>query len=400
MKQKLKIVHIEDRFHPLMGYQINFLAKYHSNNFDFHIVTSNSLSIWQKENEQINIKELDTNFEKKYNIKIHRLDSLWGKSQKSNLWLKGLLLKIDLINPDIIFSHVIESYSSFRLMLNIYFRRKKVLFLTDTHTLYNQFNSSLKFKIHQHFIKIVLKKIVIKKEITVFATANENKDILLNNYKIPNNNVQYLPIGTDISQFFFSESDRISLRNDFNIKSDDVVLIYTGKINERKEPHLILDAIKIIGNSLKTKLYILFIGSKIEPYYSNKFKLDYFNNKKEIQINFIHSINNSSLYKYYSMADFAVFPRENTLSALDAQACNLPVIMESNITNIERLKKGGLVYQKNNMQDLAEQILTLINNAKLRKQLAINGKKYIEERYDYINIIRNYENYIIKDKFK
>ena len=124
--------------------------------------------------------------------------------------------------------------------------------------------------------------------------------------------------------------------------------------------------------------------------------MDYFKNKNNIQITFINSIENSLLYKYYSMADFAVFPKENTLSALDSQACKLPVIMESNTTNIERLEKGGIIYEKDNIHELGEKILELIDNSKLRSKLSKEGYKFIIDNYDYKSIIRNYEQLLLK----
>jgi len=43
----MKILHIEDRFHPGLGHQINNFAKLHDPNIEFHILSSNSFYPWK-----------------------------------------------------------------------------------------------------------------------------------------------------------------------------------------------------------------------------------------------------------------------------------------------------------------------------------------------------------------
>ncbi|MEZ5071174.1 MAG: hypothetical protein R2751_09435 [Bacteroidales bacterium] len=43
----LKVLHIEDRFHPDMGYQINYFARYHHPSCEFYILTSGSTRLWE-----------------------------------------------------------------------------------------------------------------------------------------------------------------------------------------------------------------------------------------------------------------------------------------------------------------------------------------------------------------
>ncbi|MCF6185766.1 MAG: hypothetical protein L3J56_14300, partial [Bacteroidales bacterium] len=55
--KKIRIVHIEDRFHPDMGYQLNYTAKYHDKNIEMHIITSNSLSLWKNSSDPSKVKK-------------------------------------------------------------------------------------------------------------------------------------------------------------------------------------------------------------------------------------------------------------------------------------------------------------------------------------------------------
>ncbi|MDB4334817.1 glycosyltransferase family 4 protein, partial [bacterium] len=327
----MKIVHVEDRFHPGMGYQINYMARFHRAENEFIILTSTSTSIWGNiPQEELDV--LDREFEQKYQVKIVRLDAYMAADQKSNVWIKGLIAKLKELKPDVIYAHGIEYYSTIRIFS--VFSNTKVVLATDTHTLYNQFKGGIKESIYFKLINSLVISKINKHKIKSFYTATENKTIMLDDYGVEPSNIFPCPIGTDLDVFRYDEQERTNVRGDLKITEKERVLLYTGKLNYRKEPHLILKAIEMVENKIDFPLTLVFVGSVEEKYYQENFK----HNIKNANIKIIElpPQPNDQLYKYYSMADFAVFPKENTLSALDAQACKLPVIMQSDVTNNER----------------------------------------------------------------
>ena len=213
--------------------------------------------------------------------------------------------------------------------------------------------------------------------------------ILKEVYCIDQKNILYSPIGTDLSIFRFDQDSRTELRKKSGLQDDDIVILYTGKLNVRKRPHLILDAIRQIEREITGRLYLFFLGPVDQYYFEQYFNIDFTN--INIHVKILPAVPVIELYKWYSMADFAVFPRENTLSALDAQACRLPVIMESDLTNEERLKLGGLTYKKDSISDLSQKILEVITQPELLKKLGTKGEKNIKMNYDYRNIVRKME---------
>lgn len=391
MDKKIKFLHIEERFHPAMGYQVNFFAKYHSEKFEFHILTSKSLSIWKTTAEEV--EKLDRDFEQNYNVKIHRVDALFDRENKRNILLKGVKKQVLAINPDIIFLHAIESFTALIFFLK-FSSYKKFKIVTDTHTLYNQFKSSLSSKLNVWlFKKIVIPKIN-KHKILSFGTVPENVEILKDVYKINSDLVIELPIGTDLKQYQYSEDERIKIRSDFSIDDKTSVLLYTGKFDNNKKPHLIIDAIKQIEDKITSKLMLFFVGSKPSEYFDKYFKDIKFTNNL-ISVKVLSFVDSKELYKYYSMADFAVLPTENSLSALDMQACNLPVIMQKDTTNIDRLKKGGLVFEINNLDDMAEKIQVLLNDKSKIKTLGKNGYLYVKQKFEYYKIVEKLEKILL-----
>lgn len=379
----MRILHIEDRFHPSMGYQPNFFAKYHDPLHEFHILSSDSFSIWDGTDREHILNTLDKDFEKRYGIKIHRARAFWAKGRKFNIWLRKLKRNIRQIDPDIIYVHFIETYTAARIILNPALRRRYRIF-TDTHNLMNQYSNSLKHIFYYRFFVRMTGQQANKSGIKVFATVKENFRMLTDIYRVKEENILFSPIGTDLEQYRYDKEAGTLLRQEMGILPGETVVLYTGKINHLKEPHLILLALQMIEDQIDDPLAVVFVGSRAAEYYDRYFNIILKN--KQIRIFHQDAVSSSRLYAYYSMADLAVFPKENTLSALDAQACRLPVIMDDEPTNRERLEKGGILFRKGDISDLAQKILTLIENCELRVQLGQAGYEFVKDRYDYRSI--------------
>ena len=74
-KYYMKVLHLEEGFHPGMGYQINFFARYHQPDSEFSILTSDSARLWTASGDLENLKRVDEEFEKEFNVNIYRLPS-------------------------------------------------------------------------------------------------------------------------------------------------------------------------------------------------------------------------------------------------------------------------------------------------------------------------------------
>jgi len=388
----ITILHIEDRFHPDMGYQINFFARYHHASIDFKILTSDSVSIWQGAVASKIYNESDPDFEQKYKVKIKRLPILMEKKTKYNVWLQGLGRQIRREKPDAIFVHTVEMWSTMRVLLNPLLWKYPIV--TDTHTLYNQFSKSLKFKIYLYIFRNIFIRLINWRNITVFYTAEENREILKETYGVKPSLIKSCLIGTDEAVYHFDGEARKEIRSKLSIGQEETVLFYAGKFNNLKQPHLILEAISKIDKESKEDLHLVFVGPQNEEYIKTTF--DLLLQTVGCKVHTVDAVKNTELYKYYSASDFAVFPKENTLSALDCQMCNLPLIMEDDFTNRERLKKGGLLYEQGNIDDLASKIEKLLKDKELRNKLGKEGFDYIDSNYNYKQIISNTEKHIME----
>jgi glycosyltransferase involved in cell wall biosynthesis len=386
---KLKLVHVTYLFHPEMGYDVNHFARFVSPEVDMTILTSDKLDLWKTDAAQIAQK--DRVFEQQYGVIVKRLPSFKTGAKKAGVFIKGLNSEIERINPDILFVHGIESPTYAHMLWKQSGRR---YLASDTHTLFGQFaDLSLPGKLYLKglFMPLLVKKMV-RNAYPAFYTARENKKVL-QWFGIPEHLIHSNEICTDTAMF-----RKVEINPDELIKGllpGGKMLLYTGKFDHFKQPELLVEAVRLVEKQIDCPLNIVFVGPENKSYAAEKLLLPFEN--PNIKVLVLPAVPNHQLNQYYSVADVAVFPRQNTLSSLDAQACGLPVIMEEDETNAERLEKGGLCYRSGDKQHLAEQILLLLKNNELRDSLAETGAAYMRERYDYSKKMADIQQWLIED---
>ncbi|MCI0614630.1 glycosyltransferase, partial [bacterium] len=97
-------------------------------------------------------------------------------------------------------------------------------------------------------------------------------------------------------------------------------------------------------------------------------------------------------------ADVFLLPSEFEsfgLVALEAMSCEVPVVA-TNVGGIpEVVKHGetGFLGELGNVNQMAEQVLTILKNPDLKAKMAAAGRRRAVELFDQRNIVPLYENY-------
>lgn len=372
---KPKLLHICYQFHPEMGYDVNLFVRFAHPGMEVKVLTSDNLDLWNMSAAEASRK--DQYLKDEYNVEIVRLPSFKTGKRKAGVFIKGLNKAINSMNPDIVFYHGLESTT---FAWSIFNQVGKRFVAADTHTLFGQFRDlSFLGNIYlKGFFKPLLVGNMKKWNCPVFYTAVENKRVL-EWFGFPESQIFNNEICTDVELFRKAEVDRKEIFPD--MLPGGKVILYTGKFDHFKQPGLILEALKKVEQDVDFALNVVFVGPENPEYQTSNIR-NIFDNSN-IKVLVLPAVPNALLHRYYSAADIAVFPRQNTLSALDAQACGLPVIMESDETNRERLKEGGLCYESGNMADLGKKMLELLVDNGLRNRLSESGRDYMQNRYNY-----------------
>jgi glycosyltransferase involved in cell wall biosynthesis len=79
----------------------------------------------------------------------------------------------------------------------------------------------------------VLRKLEIKyisQSDVIISLTQRSKEILINKYGTKPSKINVIPTCVERENFYFDEKSRLKIRNNYNIKEDDFLLIYTGSI--------------------------------------------------------------------------------------------------------------------------------------------------------------------------
>lgn len=194
-----------------------------------------------------------------------------------------------------------------------------------------------------------------------------------------------LPNGIDTELFRSCQQD-LKLRNELKI-SDDFIIITVCRLIGLKGIQYGIKAVKIlIEEGFKIKYLIIGDGEY-------KKNLEELVKALHIEDNviFLGSKENSQLPKYYSLSHVAIFPSlaDETfgISIAEAMSCGIPVI-STNIGGIpEVIGKNGFLVSPCNDREIAIKLKLLINDESLRREMALEGRKRIIEKFSWEIII-------------
>lgn len=349
---KMKIIHIEDFFHPQAGYQVNILAKYMAQYGHEVIIITSEMKLMPAFLKDFfeckDILERDKEFFEKTGVKIIRIP-LKGYWSGRAIYSSKLDRRINELRPDVVYVHGNDTAVGIKYLLKA--GKVPYCIITDSHMLdiasKNRFSKQFRW-IYKHLVtpKIVDNKIVVLRTTT--------SDYVQRYLGIPQEQSPVISLGTDGAVFYPDKQIKEKMRKQYRIPEDAFVVLYAGKLDEAKGGEFLAMALKekflskkdivtvIIGNSSGE------YGKRVEALFA----------ESENQIIRIKSQTYEALSQYYQMADIAVVPKQSSLSLYDFQACGLPVIAEDNLTNIDRLSSNnGCVFKSESIDDLRKKIV-------------------------------------------
>ena len=382
----MRIVQIEDFFHPNAGYQVNILSKYFSAaGHDVIIVTAeldkmpNELTAFFGKD---NIDEYDKEYETKYAVKIIRVPV--KKYISGRVWYDdSIFFTVDNLNPDVLYVHGNDTL----IAIQYFFRINKLKYpiLSDSHML--EMASKNRFSnVFRMFYRKLVAPIITKNNITVIRT--QDNSYVEKCLGIPLNNCPIVSFGSDTMLFHPDEEKKRKFREMHDIKKSDFVVIYAGKLDEAKGGLLLAEAFEK-RISQRRNVVLVVVGNTVGSYGE---KIEDVFKKSENRILRFPSQKYVDLPEFYQAADIAVFARQCSLSFYDVQACGLPVVAENNDINLGRCAhKNGKCFNIGDKNGFVEKIREFVEMPETKiNTYAKNSINYILRGYDYGDKSREY----------
>lgn|SRR3989338_8951044 len=249
------------------------------------------------------------------------------------------------------------------------------------------------------------RKLIIKKADAATAISQYLKNYILGARK--NINVEVIPNGVDLKNFSrqFSYGEFTDLEDSLDIKPDDKIIVSVSRLVSKNGLDLLVEAFsKLMTNDplcqssseasqRPTTTYKLLIIGDGPLKESLKFKVKSL--KLQNNVIFVGLISHGDLPIYLKIADVFVRPaRSEGLGSafLEAMAAGIPVIATKvgGIPDFLEDRKTGL-FCSLDPADIASKINIVFENDILRKELIENGRKLVEEKYDWDKIAEQYK---------
>ena len=392
----MRIVHIQDYFHPMLGYQETFLPREQAKlGHEVYVVTSDRYKplVYDNNRNLFGERIVGARFSIEEGVKVWRLKTLFEIPHE--IWMLGLERKIRELKPDVVIVHGIVNSSALRIA-----RLKKKLgnfrLIYDDHMTFEASRS--KFKMLYPLFKWMFSSLIQKTADALVGVSNTSKMFMHKKYGIPLEQIIVIPLGADDESFRFNATTRREVRSELSLSGGDIVFVYAGKIIPVKGPHLLVEAgVKLMRSY--DNLKVILVGNGRQDYVEG---MKQHIKREGLEDRFIwhDAVQNKDLSKLYSASDVAVWPREASLSMLEAMACGLPVIISDSSEVTERVgRNNGLTYRGNDTSSLAQQMEKLLDPGLIMK-MGRNGRKFVEEECSWRVIAKQFIELAIKPREK
>lgn len=386
----MKILHIDETFHPAYGYQANPLAKFQQKQGnDVYIATPTKEYLYPvyKDfgDDGSGLEEQDKQYMESTGVRIIRVPAKGYIMGRLN-YGKEIFEVVEQVKPDVLFVHCVETLTAMRFL----WKRPHYPMMFDSHMLSMASHNRLA-KAYEFVYRNVFSRIIKNNRYYVIRTQDD--DYVNTHLGIPEELTPFISFGTDTILFSPSDEVRRKFREENGIAQDEFVVVYTGKLIENKGGKLLAETFR---NRFSVPVTLLCVGKPLDDEYGKEVQKIF--DESENRIIMFPTQNYLNLAQFYQAADLSVFPKQCSMSFYDAQACGLPVLSENNNINVDRCgQQNGDNFVAGSIEDFRMKIIKFATMSKREMSLyKQNSRAFVEAGYDYADIAKQYTEYLKK----
>ncbi|MEM3406950.1 MAG: glycosyltransferase family 4 protein [Nitrososphaerota archaeon] len=231
---------------------------------------------------------------------------------------------------------------------------------------------------------------IINKYCDAFRVPSLTAKYKLLSEGVKDEKIYYIPACVDTKRF--NPSLRSDLKEKLGIE-DKKIILYIGRLIPQKGVGYLLKAFaKVLQEAPQTALIIAGEGPLKDTLRNLSSELNI-----EKNIIFLGPISHSKIHEIHAISDITVLPSIPTRNwteqfgyvLIEAMACGKPVIASRSgaIPEIIINNESGFLIKPGDVNELAEKILLLINDEKLREKMGYKGRIRVEKNFSYEVII-------------
>ncbi|WP_455369469.1 glycosyltransferase family 4 protein [[Eubacterium] cellulosolvens] len=296
----------------------------------------------------------------------------------------GMLKDLIRMKPDIIHAH---TYGFAHTDLASFISKiKNIPLVVTTH-----YDRSKTDEISKILLREVYDNIIGRMTLSlgkkIFAATDYEKNFLVSKFSLNKNKICVVPNGVEFDKFR-NLPDPQSMISQYGLEKSRVAL-FVGRIEKKKGLQYLLQAApKVVSEFPDFK--ILIVGP--DWGYQNELKKIAQRIEIEDLVIFAGQLSELDLLKAYNLCEFSILPslgEATGLTILESMAAGRPIVASRLPTISEFVvhKKGGILFEPGNPEKLADSIISLMSNPKLREKLIKNGK-FISRQRDWSKIVK------------
>ncbi len=299
--------------------------------------------------------------------------------------------------PDIVHTHAAKAGTLGRLAA-VSCRVPIIVHTYHGHYFHSYFNS-----IKTNTFKAIERYLAQRSSAIVAISEKQKEELSAIHHIAPANKITVVPLGFDLDRFRENtEEKRASFREKFAIHNDEIAIGIIGRLVPVKNHVLFLKAIQYVSKNTSKKIRAFIIGDGED-------KLKIIAQAKALNLTYIEGEQGSAanlltFTSWIKDVDWALagldilcltsFNEGTPVSLIEAQAAGKPIVTTNvgGIENIINKNETALLSDSNDPQLFSENLLSLINNAELRKSMGKNGWDFVEKKFHYKRLVHDMGN--------
>jgi len=274
----------------------------------------------------------------------------------------GLIKQIEIFKPDalLVFGWAYQSH----LKVLRYFKRRIPVWFRGDSTLLDE-KSGLKNKLRWVFLKWVYSHVD-----HAFYVGTNNK-AYFKKCGLKEHQLSFAPHAIDNQGFAIKRAGDIAvLKQNLNIKEENIVILFAGKLEEKKDPLLLLKAFSQLNNPA---VHLLFVGNGV---LQQQLKTAA---RGKANIHFIDFQNQQYMPVVYQACDLFCLPSKGPaetwgLAVNEAMACGKAILVSDKVgcaVDLVNPGKNGNIFKSEDVDDLFQSLVKLTES---KDQLLIYGQ--------------------------
>ena len=370
----MRILHVGlvGPFNDDMAYQGSILPK-ENKKAGHEVIVITSCYKWS-ENQVIKVPEEDRIKDgiRYIRIEYDRIISpvITEKIRKAKTFKKYL----DELKPDIIFNHDLQTFELLTLK-NYKKNNPKVKIYADSHSdKHNSANNWFSLNLmHRFFYKTIIQNAIGSFE-RILYISYEVKEFLCDTYDIPDNILEFYPLGGTILPFEEKSMYRKEKRVELGLSEHDIVFCHSGKMDSKKRTYELLYNFNKVKNK---NLRLIIIGVFSEELQEKIMQLI----NEDNRVLYLGWKSSDELIKYIAASDLYVQPGSQS-ATMQSSLCSGTPVLFTNVESHKSFMKGN-AFMINEPHEMEAIFYQIIEDPSILREMSQMSYKLAYELLDY-----------------